>query len=46
MTYSFGVGYRMNNMYIDLGYMLRDQDYDYSLYYSGFVADSTRKWQG
>jgi hypothetical protein len=43
MTYSFGVGYRMNNMYIDLGYMLRDQDYDYSLYYSGFVADEDQK---
>jgi hypothetical protein len=43
MTYSFGVGYRMNNMYIDLGYMLRDQDYDYSLYYSGFVADEYQK---
>lgn len=39
MTYSLGVGYRMNNMYIDLGYMLRNQKYDYSLYYSGFVPE-------
>ncbi len=31
-TYSGGIGYRMNNMYIDFGYMLRQEKYGYSLY--------------
>ncbi|MCA1744465.1 MAG: outer membrane protein transport protein, partial [Bacteroidales bacterium] len=33
-TYSAGIGYRMNNMFIDFGYMLRQEKYGYSLYYA------------
>lgn len=38
-SFSGGLGYRMNNMYIDLAYMLRREKYIQSLYYSGFVAN-------
>jgi long-subunit fatty acid transport protein len=31
-TYSAGIGYRMNNMFIDFGYMMRQEKYGYSLY--------------
>lgn len=37
-TYSLGMGFRMNNMFIDLGYMLRQEKSAYSLYYSEFVS--------
>lgn len=38
-SFSGGLGYRMNNMFIDFAYMLRREKYIQSLYYSGFVAD-------
>ena len=31
-TFSGGIGYRMNDMFIDFGYMLRHEQYGYSLY--------------
>jgi len=31
-TFSFGFGYRMNNMFIDVAYMLRHEKFMYSLY--------------
>ena len=31
-TFSFGFGYRMNNMFIDVAYMLRQEKYLYSFY--------------
>lgn len=37
-TYSGGLGFRMNNMFIDLAYMMRAEKNTYSLYYSAYVA--------
>lgn len=38
-SYSGGLGYRMNNMYIDFAYILRQETDIHSLYYSPIVPD-------
>lgn len=38
-SFSGGIGYRMNNMFVDFAYMLRREKTTQSLYYSGFVPD-------
>lgn len=38
-TFSAGLGFKMNNMFVDLAYMLRQQKNAYSLYYSPIVED-------
>ncbi|MDR2928313.1 MAG: outer membrane protein transport protein [Cytophagaceae bacterium] len=40
-TFSFGIGYRANAMFIDAAYMLRNEKYIYSLYYDANVAEIT-----
>lgn len=42
-TFSAGLGFKMNNMFIDVGYMLRQQKNLYSLYYSPWVADEDQE---
>ena len=36
-TFSAGLGFKMNNMFLDIAYMLRQQKNLYSLYYSAIV---------
>ncbi|ASB48136.1 OmpP1/FadL family transporter [Alkalitalea saponilacus] len=38
-TYSFGVGYRMQNMFVDVAYMMRNQKYMYSMYYAPHIEE-------
>lgn len=42
-TFSAGLGFKMNNMFVDLAYMLRQQKNAYSLYYSPWVADEDQE---
>lgn len=44
-TYSLGMGFRMNNMFVDLGYMLRQEKSTYSLYYSAadYMSDEDQE---
>lgn len=38
-TYSAGFGFRMDNMFVDFGYMLRQEKEAYSLYYASHLND-------
>lgn len=38
-TYSAGFGFRMDNMFVDFGYMLRQEKETYSLYYASHLND-------
>jgi hypothetical protein len=42
-SFSGGIGYRMNNMFIDFAYMLRREKYIQALYYSAFVSDEEQR---
>ncbi len=42
-SYSLGLGYRMQNMFIDFAYSLRNQKYEYSMYYAPHIMDEAQE---